>query len=178
MRGDEAGRRPRAARRLAIGLAMTAIGLGGAVAIWMLATRSDSSSGSAAPARIAEPATAATAGAAASPRATAGVSAPDESPTLADGSLPPILGDPRLDRIDYCDERNWRRIDTVVRDVDGDALIVDEGAWLSAGASTRVGLAGWASKCRLDGRALVVRSAGSGHELGAYDPAFGYETLD
>lgn len=175
MRGDDAARRPRAARRLGIGVALMAIGLGGAVAIWMLATRSDPPVGSASPASIAEPVTAT---AAASPGATAGVSAPDESPTLADGSLPPILGEPRLDRIDYCDERNWRRVDTVVRDVDGDALIVDEGAWLRAGASTRVGLAGWASKCRLDGRALVVRAAGSGHELGAYDPAFGYETLD
>lgn len=97
---------------------------------------------------------------------------------LPEGALPPILGEPRMDRIDYCDDRNWRRVDGLVREVRGDELIVDEGAWQEAGASTRAGLAGWASKCRLDGRALVVRAHGSGRELGAYDAAFGYEIFD
>jgi hypothetical protein len=97
---------------------------------------------------------------------------------LPEGALPPILGEPRLDRIDYCDDRNWSRLDVLVREVRGEELIVDESAWQDAGASTRAGLASWASKCRLDGRALVVRAHGSGRELGAYDAAFGYEILD
>lgn len=97
---------------------------------------------------------------------------------LPDGALPSILDEPSPERLAYCDPRQWARLDAIVQEVGEGELIVREPAWEAAGASARAGLAGWASKCRLDGAALLVRSAGSGHILGRYDPAAGYTRAD
>jgi hypothetical protein len=97
---------------------------------------------------------------------------------LPDGALPPILDEPATDRLAYCDARNWARLDAFVREVRDGELIVEEPAWQAAGASAQAGLAGWASKCRLDGAALAVRSAQSGRRLGDYAPDSGYAPTD
>ncbi len=164
-----------ARRRSRIGLAVVAFAALASAGAWLVLRdapdRPDhASDGSGTDARAALPV--ATAGLA------AGAALPLDPPELPAGALPPIIGEPRLDRIDYCDARNWTRVDVLVRELRGDELIVDESAWLDAGASTRAGLASWVSKCRFEGRSLVVRAEGSGRELGAYDTALGYEALD
>lgn len=100
---------------------------------------------------------------------------PSRDRPLPDGVLGPIIGDPRGNRIDICDERNWRFVGNLVHEVRAGELLVEESAWQNAGASTRAGVASWASKCRLDDAPLVVVGADSGHELGRYAATSGYE---
>jgi hypothetical protein len=122
-----------------------------------------------------------TRGAAAPPRTAApsfDEAAAERGLPLPDGALGPIIGDPRLDRIPLCDERNWGMLDGLVHEVRDGELHVEETAWENAGASVRAGVASWASKCRLADAPVLVRGAASGREVGQYDPASGYARSD
>lgn len=158
---------------------LVAVGFGSLVAAaamgWLLASPSMDPAASTRPdARVARARPADEPPAAATRDGRAGVPAERAPPRLPDGALPPIIGEPRHDRIPLCDDRNWGLLDGLVREVRDGELLVEEAAWEAAGASTRAGVASWASKCRLADAPIVVRGGDSGNELGYYDATSGY----
>ena len=93
---------------------------------------------------------------------------------LPDGALPPLLGNPRRDDRQYCDEELWARVAPLIRELLPGEVIVDEPAWARHTSSAQSGIASWISKCKLAGEAVRIRGDDSGDLLGVYSSADGY----
>lgn len=103
-------------------------------------------------------------------------------PMAADADAPrglsSILGPPREHNPTLCDESLWPRLETFVKELRGDEVMIDEAVWARQAASARTGVASWISKCRLDGRMVRLVGDESNRLLAEYDPADGYRAID
>ena len=94
---------------------------------------------------------------------------------LPEGSLKPIIGDPREGDLEFCDAANWKRLDGLVVGHPAPATVVlDQDAWQRQGAAVRAGIASWISKCLAGGAPVDLHGDLTGERLGRYDAREGY----
>jgi hypothetical protein len=117
-----------------------------------------------------------TAEASSGPAAPPGMAAAGGEPNRAEFSLPPILGPPRGPTANLCDEDQWPKLGTIMKEFGAGEVVVDEHDWKRRGAGTRVRMASWASKCKAEGAPIKIRGDASGEILAVYDAREGFRS--
>lgn len=99
-------------------------------------------------------------------------------PSLPDGALGELIGDPDEHRLDYCDEANWVRVEPMILGMDDRFVTLNEAAWKRLGGSAHRSIASWVSKCKAESRAVMLVGDESGRELARYSGETGFESLE
>jgi len=102
--------------------------------------------------------------------------APEDMPAPFEGRMirKPEPGAPQPSQTaSLCSDENGNRMKALVSRSSGRQFAVDSAAWRLSLASTRAGIASWASLCEGDGGAIDIVASGSGLLLATYDTQSG-----